>query len=104
MNPRKSRIRGGGVAFGLLLACLLTLPVTAQQVGPDGLVTGVPGADLVRERCTLCHEAGHITRSRLTQGEWNDTIDLMIARGAPIQPGERPIILDYLAKHYGRGN
>lgn len=77
-------------------------PAFAGNTGPEALVAGVPGADLVRARCTLCHEAGHITRSRLTRAEWEDTVRLMIKRGAPIAPEELPAILDYLTINYGR--
>lgn len=63
---------------------------------------GVPGAKLVRAKCLLCHEASHITRARLSLSEWEDTVQLMIRRGAPITPDELPAILDYLATHYGR--
>lgn len=86
-----------------MLAAALGFAHAQQTPQPaEPLVTGVPGADLVAARCTMCHEAAHITRSRLTRGEWDDTIKLMIQRGAPITPDEEKVILDYLAKHYSR--
>jgi hypothetical protein len=77
---------------------LLCLPLLA--VG-DELKMGVAGADVVKAKCTLCHEAGHFVRLRQDRATWEDTIDLMIRRGAPIDAGEKAIILDYLTTHYG---
>lgn len=92
-----------GAGYGAILWwTALSHPAFAGNTGPEALVAGVPGADLVRARCTLCHEAGHITRARLTLSEWEDTVRLMIRRGAPIAPEELPAILDYLTTHYGR--
>lgn len=87
--------------------CVVLLPGSlssahAQQASAEGLVSGVPGADLTKAKCTLCHEEGHILRSKLTPAEWSDTIQLMISRGAPITTEEQKIIFDYLNKHYGR--
>ncbi len=69
--------------------------------GGEELKSGVPGAELARSKCLLCHEAGHIVRLRQSRAAWEDTVDLMIRRGAPISPEERGIILDYLTAHYG---
>jgi len=62
---------------------------------------GVPGAELARQKCMLCHDAKNIVRLRLTRGGWEDTVDLMIERGAPINKQERTVIIDYLTENYG---
>jgi sulfite dehydrogenase len=53
-------------------------------------------------RCGLCHEITHITRTRLSRGEWEDNVRNMIERGMPISPGEIPLVVDYLATYYSR--
>jgi predicted HD phosphohydrolase len=65
-------------------------------------ITDGPGADLVRAKCTLCHDLGHITRIRQTQEEWRDTIETMMTRGAPLTSAEASIIIEYLTKYYGK--
>ncbi|MCS6785999.1 MAG: hypothetical protein NZ524_03045 [Thiobacillaceae bacterium] len=83
------------------LALTLCALVWAGPVGAEEMRLNVPGAELVKARCTLCHEAGHFVRLRQDRAAWEDTVELMIRRGAPIEPQEKPIILDYLVRHYG---
>lgn len=73
----------------------------AHAQSPDGLFEA-PETPLVRTKCTLCHEASHITRQRLGPAEWQDVVKLMVTRGAPISPAEQATILGYLTRHYGR--
>lgn len=103
LNAHRLRTAALAAACGVTL-CWPALPYAANAGGaaPPPLIDGVAGASLVRAKCLLCHEAGHITRSRLSRPEWDDTVKLMIKRGAPITPEEIPAILDYLTTHYGR--
>jgi len=75
-------------------------PAAGQQQAQK-LAEGT-GADLVQVKCTLCHELRNITSIRQSREEWEDTIKVMIRRGAPVSPEEEIIILDYLTKHYGK--
>ncbi len=75
------------------------LPVAAQD--SDTLISG-PGAGLTLQKCQICHELGHVTRSRLSRGEWADSLKNMRERGAPLTDAELEIILDYLAAYYSR--
>lgn len=84
-------------------AVFLALAALAATAVADELKMGVPNAELVKARCTLCHEAGHFVRLRQDRAAWEDTVELMIRRGAPIEPQEKPLILDYLVTHYGPG-
>ena len=60
------------------------------------------GVEITTVRCVICHDAQHITRTRLSRGEWEFSIKNMIERGAPIDPAEIPPILEYLATYYNR--
>jgi cytochrome c len=53
-------------------------------------------------RCATCHDARHITRAKLSRGEWEFNIQNMRERGAPMESHEIPIILEYLATYYNR--
>jgi sulfite dehydrogenase len=86
-----------GVAAGIV-----TAPSPAQETPPPRTLVPGKGSDLTTARCATCHDAQHITRTRLSRGEWEYNIKNMIERGAPVAPHEIPIILDYLAAYYNR--
>src|SRR3972149_7048864 len=77
-------------------------PLAAQEPEPSKTLTPGKGSDLATARCATCHDVQHITRVRLSHGEWEFNIKNMIERGAPIAPGEVPVILEYLATYYNR--
>ena len=77
-------------------------PLAAQEPEPSKTLTPGKGSDLATARCATCHDVQHITRVRLSHGEWEFNIKNMIERGAPIAPGEVPMILEYLATYYNR--
>jgi cytochrome c len=89
-------------AFLFLASGTAIAPLSAQE--PDAPRTLMPGkgSDLTTARCAICHDAQHITRARLSRGEWEFNIKNMLERGAPIAPGEIPVILEYLAAYYNR--
>jgi len=89
--------------LSLLLAAgsLLDLPPAAGQQQTEKLAEGT-GSDLVQAKCTLCHDLGNITRIRQSREGWEDTIKVMIRRGAPVSSAEETVILEYLTKHYGK--
>lgn len=77
-------------------------PLAAQEPGPSKTLIPGKGSDLTMAKCAICHDAEHITRARLSRGEWEFNIKNMIERGAPITADEIPVILDYLATYYNR--
>jgi cytochrome c len=91
------------VAGTLLLAGGMAIaPLSAQESAPARTLTPGKGADLTMARCALCHEITHITRARLSRGEWQDNVRNMVERGMPIAPEEIPLVVDYLATYYNR--
>lgn len=89
----------------LVVALLLALGVAhAQQDEPEPPRTLTPGkgVELATARCVTCHDAQHITRTKLSRGEWEFNIKNMIERGAQIAPDEIAPILEYLATYYNR--
>lgn len=89
-------------AIGLLGASGTAIaPLAAQeQIEPSKTLTPGKGSELTTARCVICHDATHITRSRLSRAEWEDNIKVMITRGMPIAPDEIPIVVDYLSTYY----
>jgi cytochrome c551/c552 len=96
-----TKISSGLAVLALLLA---VMPGRAQEQEPEPPRTLTPGkgSNLTTARCATCHDARHITRVRLSRGEWEDNIKNMRERGAPMAPEEVPIILDYLVTYYNR--
>jgi cytochrome c551/c552 len=90
----------------LIAACavvaVLMAAAAAQEPEPAKTLVPGKGSDLTTARCATCHDAQHITRTRLSRGEWEYNIRNMIERGAPVAPHEIPIILDYLSTYYNR--
>ncbi len=88
----------------LFAALFMAASGAGAQEAPAPSRTLMPGkgVELTTARCVLCHDAQHITRTKLSRGEWEFNIKNMIERGAPIAPGEIPPILEYLATYYNR--
>ena len=90
------------VAFSLLAAGVSVAPSLAQEDDAPRTLTPGKGSDLTTARCATCHDARHITRAKLSRGQWEDNVQNMKDRGAPMAPHEIPIILEYLATYYNR--
>ena len=58
------------------------------------------GPALVAELCTKCHNLDEVVSLRQDRDAWEDTVNSMIARGAPIFPEEVDIIITYLSEVY----
>jgi cytochrome c len=91
---------GGSVLAAVLVAAIA--PLSAQE--PEASKTLMPGkgSELTMARCATCHDITHVTRARLSRGEWEFNVQNMIERGMTVQPHEIPIIVDYLAVYYNR--
>lgn len=94
--------RAAVAALAVAVAAALVTPLSAQDAEPARTLIAGPGAELTAARCGICHEVTHITRARLSRGEWQDNVRNMIERGAPIAPAEVAPIVDYLATYYSR--
>jgi cytochrome c len=89
-------------AFAVVTAGIAIAPSLAQEDDAPRTLTPGKGSDLTNARCATCHDARHITRAKLSRGEWEYTIQNMRERGAPMEPHEIPVILEYLATYYNR--
>jgi mono/diheme cytochrome c family protein len=59
------------------------------------------GAELVRQKCIVCHEADLITQQRLTRTGWTREVEKMIRWGAELSGTEKQVTIDYLAARFG---
>jgi cytochrome c1 len=60
------------------------------------------GRELVEDVCTYCHNLDRLRGKELSREEWRGLTKGMISEGAPVTDEELSMILDYLAKNYGR--
>jgi cytochrome c551/c552 len=93
--------RIGGSVIAMVCALAIAPSIAQEDDAPRTLVSG-KGSDLTTARCATCHDARHITRAKLSRGEWEDNIRNMRERGAPMEPREVPVILEYLSTYYNR--
>lgn len=85
---RYARFMGPALLLGGLL---LAAP------GQAGEKAALDGALLVKERCTICHDAGRIDKARKDRKGWEKTTDRMIAKGAKLDKEQREAVLAYLS-------
>jgi len=90
----------------IIAACVITISLTMvipgrvyAQEGASG--TEHPGAALMAEHCTKCHNLDEVLRLRQTRVQWEDTVYSMVARGAPVYINEAEQIVDYLSGAFG---
>lgn len=86
----------------LLLSVFATLAIAEENqiVLKDG-----QGKDLVISQCAMCHSLDYVTMHAkiLNRAGWQKTVGKMITvMGAPIGDADKQIIIDYLARNYGK--
>lgn len=86
------------------LGARLTKEQTSEVVNYLARNFGVKdrGRELVEDVCTYCHSLQKLQDQQLTRDEWRDLIKGMIFEGAPVTDEEFSVILDYLAKNFGK--
>ena len=55
----------------------------------------------VKQACIGCHEADIVAGQRLTRAQWDREVTKMTGWGAPVKPGDRDGIIDFLSQHFG---
>src|SRR6266446_4063000 len=89
----------GVVAGGALFAAL---SAHAQVVQPDPAQPGnypLPDGsakELVQQRCVVCHNLRNIVNSNKSAEDWDNTVNMMAAAGAPVNADEIKQIKAYL--------
>lgn len=60
------------------------------------------GRQLVEDVCTYCHGLDKLEGQERSKQEWRDLIKGMIFEGAPVTDEEFSLIIEYLAKNFGK--
>ena len=76
-------------------------PQQQKDEFPDG-----DGKRILMTSCTGCHDLTEVTKFRgyFTRDEWRDIVRTMIEYGAKVQDKEVDVLVDYLAKNFGKAN
>ena len=84
-----------------------TLPLAAATVSvlvgsaaaefPDG-----PGKEILEKQCRTCHSAEMVLTQRKSVDEWKELVGAMIDQGAEIDDEQVPVLVEYLAKNWGK--
>lgn len=85
--------------LGVALACAGS--AIAQAPTDEKRIVAGAGAEVAAARCGVCHDLSHITRSRLSRGEWEDNLAMMVKRGMVIAPADAAVVIEYLVRNYG---
>jgi hypothetical protein len=86
------------VAAVMAAGTVLALAASAPNASP----TKDRGRELVEDVCTYCHNLDRLRGKELSREEWRGLTKGMISEGAPVTEEELSMILDYLAKNYGK--
>jgi cytochrome c5 len=89
-----------------LVACgsgpATAVPATAAPAVATEAPAAADGATLLDTRCSTCHSANKIKQGRATRDQWDQLVTNMIDRGAKLSDAEKTVLVDYLAKTYGK--
>ena len=66
----------------------------------EGKLPDDPALPLVQSKCFLCHTGEYLTQQRLTDGQWQRTVDKMRKFGTPASDEEAKTIAAYLARNW----
>lgn len=82
---------------------MITLPTVSgvRAEKPAGQEAEVKA--LFDKKCSACHATRKATRQKKSQPEWTETVMRMKNKnGAPVSDEEAKMIIEYLAKNYGK--
>ena len=83
----------------ILIAAMLPSAGTKFKELPPG-----PGKAAVESACYACHSADLLAQQRLTEKQWTAAVEKMTRWGSDVTPQSKPVIIEYLSRHFGPGN
>jgi hypothetical protein len=96
------RISASALRRALLCAAApLFLFLPAQSADGDKFPDGPGKAEFIKV-CTQCHPVNPIASLRYSKDDWKDLVYDMKGKGADATDDECNIIIDYLAKNFGK--
>ncbi|MGZ6126063.1 MAG: hypothetical protein ACXWLR_13935 [Myxococcales bacterium] len=104
-------IRSLSVAGALLAVAAFaagTTPAASETAGVpadtkallEGQLPEAPARALVQAKCLICHTGEYVTMQRLTEKQWQGTVDKMRKFGSPANDEEAKAMVAYLAQYW----
>jgi mono/diheme cytochrome c family protein len=59
------------------------------------------GKQIVERACASCHALEVVTSKKWSARQWEDSVNAMMARGAPVSKTQAPVAVNYLARNFG---
>src|SRR5262249_13796929 len=69
---------------------------------PTGPAAGADGKSILENSCTSCHDLDLVQEQHLSKDEWQDLVKSMVSKGATVEDKDMPVLVEYLAKTYGK--
>ena len=79
----------------------LDASITAAEQHAIAVLPADSGHAIALGGCLICHSAAMFEQQHKDSTAWNKTVTQMIAWGAPVTAGQKPILVMYLATHFG---
>ncbi len=57
---------------------------------------------ILEDVCTACHDLDLVAGQKLAKDEWQSIVSSMVAKGAALADKDAPVLVEYLAKTYGK--
>jgi len=57
---------------------------------------------ILEDSCTACHDLDLVSGQHLSKDEWQMLVSSMVAKGASLSDKDIPVLVEYLAKTYGK--
>ena len=85
---------GGTASTGAANAAVDEKALVAGQMPDD------PARALVQAKCMICHTGEYVTMQRLTEKQWQATVDKMRKFGSPANDEEAKAIVAYVSQYW----
>jgi cytochrome c5 len=97
--------------FALPVAAATLLVVGSERVISAAPAAAIPavaaagqddkGESVMNQSCAGCHDLRPIQSGARDKNGWNDVVHNMLQKGADIADADIPVLVDYLAAHFG---
>jgi len=68
----------------------------------DGTIPADPERSLFQAKCLICHTGDYVTQQRLTEGQWQKSVEKMKRWGAPLTDDEVKTLAAWFGRTWNR--
>ncbi|MGB6309331.1 MAG: heme-binding protein [Steroidobacteraceae bacterium] len=83
-----------------IVKLLLMMSLSTTAFAQDYLLPNAPGKKELTTSCEICHGIEAIVKHRRSAHQWDDMVNLMIQRGAPVTEEQKKVMLTYLKTYF----